>query len=138
MLSGAGCIEGAITVSYEQLVIDDEIFGMIFRAVKGIEVNEEKLAIDVIARVTNEASNFLQQLHTVKHFRQEYYPPKLSDRASRLRWRKMGSKNIVEVAREKARKILAEHQPPPLDKDVVKEIKKILKRATTTLASANA
>jgi trimethylamine:corrinoid methyltransferase-like protein len=50
----------------------------------------------------------------------------------------MGSKNIVEVAREKARKILAEHQPPPLDKDVVKKIKTILKRATTTLASASA
>jgi len=138
MLSGAGCIEGAITVSYEQLVIDDEIFGMIFRAVKGIEVDEERLAIDVIAKVTREASNFLQQMHTVKHFPEEYYLPKLSDRTSRSRWQEMGSKNIVEVAREKARKILAEHQPPPLDKDAVKEIKKILKRATTTLTSANA
>jgi trimethylamine--corrinoid protein Co-methyltransferase len=138
MLSGAGCIEGAITVSYEQLVIDDEIFGMIFRAVKGIKVDEERLAIDVIAKVAREKSNFLQQMHTLKHFRQEYYPPKLSDRTSRSRWQEMGSKNIVEVAREKARKILAEHQLPPLDKDVVKKIKKILKRATNTLVSANA
>jgi len=138
MLSGAGCIEGAITVSYEQLVIDDEIFGMIFRAVKGIKVDEERLAIDVIAKVAREESNFLQQMHTLKHFRQEYYPPKLSDRTSRSRWQEMGSKNIVKVAREKARKILAEHQPPPLDKDVVKKIKKILKRATNTLVSANA
>lgn len=138
MLSGAGCIEGAITVSYEQLVIDDEIFGMIFRAVKGIEVDEERLAINVIAKVAHEASNFLQQMHTLKHFRQEYYLPKLSDRTSRSRWQEMGSKNIVKVAREKARKILAEHQPASLDKDVVKKIKKILKRATNTLTSTNA
>ncbi len=137
MLSGAGCIEGAITASYEQLVVDDEILGMIFRAVKGIEVDEERLAIDVIAKVAHEASNFLQQMHTLKHFRQEYYPPKLSDRTSRSRWQEMGSKNIVEVAREKARKILAEHQPASLDKEVVKGIKKILKRATNTLTSAN-
>jgi trimethylamine--corrinoid protein Co-methyltransferase len=137
MLSGAGCIEGAITVSYEQLVVDDEILGMIFRAVRGVEVDEERLAIDVIAKVSHEASNFLQQTHTLKHFRQEYYPPKLSDRTSRSRWQEMGSKNIVEVAREKARKILAEHQPASLDKDVVKGIKKILKRATNTLTSAN-
>jgi trimethylamine--corrinoid protein Co-methyltransferase len=137
MLSGAGCIEGAITVSYEQLVVDDEILGMIFRAVRGVEVDEERLAIDVIAKVSHEASNFLQQKHTLKHFRQEYYPPKLSDRTSRSRWQEMGSKNIVEVAREKARKILAEHQPASLDKDVVKGIQKILKRATNTLTSAN-
>jgi len=137
MLSGAGCIEGGITASYEQLVIDDEIFGMIFRAVKGIEVDEERLAIDVIGKVAREASNFLQQMHTIKHFRQEYYLPKLSDRTSRSRWQKMGSKKIVEVAREKARKILAEHQPLPLDKDVVKKIEKILKRANNTLASVN-
>jgi trimethylamine--corrinoid protein Co-methyltransferase len=137
MLSGAGCIEGAITVSYEQLVIDDEIFGMIFRAVRGIEVDEERLAIDVIAKVAHDASNFLQEMHTLKHFRQEYYPPKLSDRTSRSRWQGMGSKNIVKVAQEKARKILAEHQPASLDKDVVKGIKKILKRATNTLTSAN-
>ncbi len=136
MLSGAGCIEGAITVSYEQLVIDDELFGMIFRAVRGIEVDEERLAIDVIAKVAHEASNFLQQMHTLKHFRQEYYSPKLSDRNSRSRWQEMGSRKIVEVAREKARKILAEHQPALLDKDVVKGIKKILKRATNTLTAA--
>jgi len=138
MLSGAGSIEGGITVSYEQLVIDDEIFGMIFRAVRGIEVDEERLAIDVIAKVARETSNFLQQMHTLKHFRQEYYLPKLSDRTARARWQEMGSKNIVEVAREKVRKILAEHRPPPLDKDVVKKIEKIVKRATKTLTSAKA
>jgi len=138
ILSGAGSIDGGITASYEQLVIDDEIFGMIFRAVKGIEVDEERLAVDVIAEVARESSNFLQQRHTLKHFRQEYYVPKLSDRTARSRWQEMGSKNIVEVAREKARKILAEHQPPPLDKDVVKKFGKILKRAINTLTSTNA
>jgi len=135
MLSGAGCVEGGITASYEQLVIDNEIFGMIFRAVKGIEVDEERLAIDVIAKVAREASNFLQQIHTLKHFRQEFYLSELSDRNPRSRWQEMGSKNIVEVAREKARKILAEHQPLPLDKDVIRKIEKILKRATKTLTS---
>jgi trimethylamine--corrinoid protein Co-methyltransferase len=135
ILSGAGSIEGGITVSYEQLVIDDEIFGMIFRAVKGIEVDEEKLATDVIAKVAREASNFLQQRHTLKHFRLEHYHPKLSDRAARSRWKEIGAKNIAEVAREQAKTILAEHHPQSLDKDVIKKIEQILKRAINTLAS---
>ncbi len=132
-LSGAGCIEGGITVSYEQLVIDNEIFEMIFRAVKGIAFDEEKLAVDVIRKVAQESSNFLQQKHTLQHFQSEYFMPKLASRVARSRWEKMGGKSIVEVAREKAKKILAEHQPPQIDEDAKKELEKILKMATQTL-----
>lgn len=132
-LSGAGCIEGGITVSYEQLVIDDEIFGMIFRAVRGIAFDEEKLAVDVITKVVSESTNFLQQKHTLKHYREEYFIPKLADRSSRSQWEKMGSKSIVEVAREKANKILAEHEPQQLDEDIIKQLKEILKEAAKDL-----
>jgi trimethylamine--corrinoid protein Co-methyltransferase len=134
-LSGAGCIESGITTSYEQLVIDDEIFGMIFRAVKGINFDEEKLAVDVIIKVVQESSNFLEQKHTLKHFQSEYFRPKLANKDARARWEKMGSKSIVEVAREKAKKILAEHQPLPLDEDAYKKVQEILKTATKTLGS---
>ena len=136
MLSGAGCIEGGITVSYEQLIIDDEIFGMIFRAVKGIDVDEERLAVDVIAKVVDESSDFLRQRHTLNYYRQEHYLPKLSDRTSRSRWQEMGSKEVVEVAREKARRMLTEHQPLRSDNGVVRKIEEILKRATKNLVRA--
>jgi len=132
-LSGAGCIEGGITTSYEQLVIDDEIFGMIFRAVRGIDFEEEKLAVDVIVKVIQESSNFLEQKHTLRHFQSEYFRPKLANKDARARWEKMGSKTVVEVAREKAKKILAEHQPLPIDKDAKKKVQEILEKATKTL-----
>jgi len=134
-LSGAGCIESGITTSYEQLVIDDEIFGMIFRAARGIDFDEEKLAVDVILKVIQESSNFLKQKHTLKHFQSEYFRPKLANKDARARWEKMGSKSVVEVAREKAKKILAEHQPLPIDEDAEKKIQEILKTATKTLGS---
>ena len=132
-LSGAGCIEGGITASYEQLVIDDEIFGMIFRAAKGIDFDEEKLGTDIIMKVAGESSNFLQQKHTLKHFRSEYFVPSLANRASRFQWEGKGSKSIVEIAREKVRRILAEHKPPSLDEDVKKQLQNILKTATKNL-----
>lgn len=124
---------GGIAVSYEQLVIDDEIFGMIFRAAEGIDVDEEKLAADVIMKVARESSNFLQQQHTLKHFRDEYYFPKLCDRSPRSRWQKMGAKNIVDIAREKAKKIIVELEPPSLDADSKKKLKDILETATKAL-----
>jgi len=134
-LSGAGCIESGITVSYEQLVIDDEIFEMIFRAVRGIDFDEEKLAVDVIMKVARESSNFLQQKHTLQYFQSEHFMPRLFNRAARARWEKMGGKSIVEVAREKAKKILTEHEPLRLDEDVKMKLKEILKEAAKTLAS---
>jgi trimethylamine--corrinoid protein Co-methyltransferase len=134
-LSGAGCIEGGITASYEQLVIDDEIFGMIFRAAKGIDLDEEKLATDIIMKVAKESSNFLQQKHTLQHFRSEYFAPSLANRASRFQWEEKGGKNIVEVAREKVKRILAEHEPPSLDENVKKQLQGILKIAAKNLAT---
>jgi trimethylamine:corrinoid methyltransferase-like protein len=47
----------------------------------------------------------------------------------------MGAKNVVEVAREKVRKILAEHEPPSLDTDTRKSLNDILKVAAKALAS---
>jgi trimethylamine--corrinoid protein Co-methyltransferase len=132
-LSGAGCMESGITVSYEQLVIDDEIFGMIFRAARGIDFDEEKLAVDVITKVVRESSNFLEQKHTLRYFQSEYFRPKLANKDARARWEKMGSKNVIEVAREKAKKILAEHHPLPIDEEAQKKIQEILKTATRTL-----
>ncbi len=132
-LSGAGCIESGITVSFEQLVIDNEIFGMIFRALKGIDFDEEKLAVDPIMKVAKESSNFLQHKHTLQHFQNEYFFPTLANRASRFQWEKKGAKSIVEVAREKVKKILAEHEPPDLDENVKKQLQEILKTATRNL-----
>jgi trimethylamine--corrinoid protein Co-methyltransferase len=134
VLSGAGCIEGGITASYEQLAIDDEVFGMIFRAAKGIDFDEEKLATDIILKVAIESSDFLQQKHTLKHFRSEYFVPSLANRSSRFQWEGKGSKNIVEVAREKVKRILAEHEPPSLDENVKKQLQNILKTATKDLS----
>jgi len=134
-LSGAGCLEGGITTSYEQLVIDDEIFAMVFRAAKGIDVSEEKLAVDEIIKVARESLNFLEERHTLNHFRSEYFRPKLANKDARDRWRKTGNKSLVELARQKVKEILDEHRPLQLEEDVKKKVDKIVKTATKTLAS---
>ncbi|MEM2889715.1 MAG: trimethylamine methyltransferase family protein [Candidatus Bathyarchaeia archaeon] len=132
-LSGAGCIESGITVSYEQIIIDDEILSMIFRAIKGVDFDEEKLAVDLIMKVACESTNFLQQRHTLQHFRSEYFLPRLASRFPRSRWEKMGGKSIVEVAREKVKKILAEHKPPHLDENIKNKLEETVKTAAKNL-----
>ncbi|MBC7219412.1 MAG: trimethylamine methyltransferase family protein [Hadesarchaea archaeon] len=116
-----GTLESARTISLEQLVIDDEICGMIYRVLKGIKVDEETLAYDVIAKV-GPGGHYLDQMHTLKYLMEEQYFPKISDRETRENWEKAGSKDLWQVAREKVREILKKHEPDPLDKEVEKQL----------------
>jgi trimethylamine--corrinoid protein Co-methyltransferase len=102
----AGLIEFALTMSYEKLVIDNEILGMIMRAVKGIEVNDETLAFDVMKKV-GPGGHFVSSKHTRSHMRQEHYIPTLSSREFRERWEEQGSKDTFMRAREQVEEILA-------------------------------
>lgn len=122
----AGLLEFAMTVSYEQYVIDDEIIGMALRAVRGIEVNEDTLAYEVIKKV-GPGGNYLSEPHTVRHMRSEFFYPKVADRRNRARWEAGGATDARERARTIARELLAEHRPEPVPDDVVAEIREKVK-----------
>ena len=51
ILHAAGIIDGYATTSYEKMMIDDEIIGMLRRIDRGVTVNEDTLAFDVIKEV---------------------------------------------------------------------------------------
>jgi len=48
---------------------------------------------------------------------------------TRAKWVEDGSKSLVELAREKARAILAEHQPAPMDEATLESLKELVKTA---------
>ncbi len=118
----AGFLEFCNTLSFEQMVIDDEIIGMCMRAVKGIAVSEDTLAEEVIKRVGS-GGNFLTEPHTLEHFRSELFFPSLSDRQNRRTWEKEGSRDTFARAQERVRHILAEHVPLPINEKVITKIR---------------
>lgn len=124
--NAAGMLESTTTVAYEQYVIDNEIIGMAMRALQGIEVNEDTLALKVIDKV-GPGGNYLAETHTVKHMRSELFFPKVSDRSLREEWISKGGKDARERAREIAKNILAEHKPLPIPSDIDKKIRSKIK-----------
>jgi len=119
----AGYLESAITVAYEQYVIDNEIIGMVMRALRGIEVNEDTLALDVIDKVGS-GGNFLTEGHTVSHMRSEFFFPKVSDRSKREKWLSEGSKDARERAKGIAKDILDKHKPLAIPSEIRERIEK--------------
>ena len=133
ILSGAGGIESGVTSSREQLVIDNEIFALLFRSARGIEVNPETLATELIEKI-GPGGHYLSESHTRKYYLTEHYLPKLSDRRTRADWEKDGSKDLVHSASEKVQEILKEHSVEPLDGDIERELDVILSQADKELA----
>jgi trimethylamine--corrinoid protein Co-methyltransferase len=124
--NAAGTLESTLTASYEQTVIDNEICGMVSRALRGVEISDETLAIDVIEDV-GPGGQYLDQRHTLEYLRKEHYLPMIVSRERMERWERAGSKDLREVAREEAKRILKEHRPEPLDRGVEEDLKKIVK-----------
>ena len=120
ILYDGGLIEDAKTLSYEAMVIANEMAGMVLRTLKGIEVNEETLARHVIHKV-GPGGNFLSERHTLEHLRKEIFISEILD--------KPRVKDIREAAKRKAKELLSTHQPEPLDKSVREELRRIVKEA---------
>jgi trimethylamine---corrinoid protein Co-methyltransferase len=115
--------------SLYQLVMCDEIIGMVKRFMRGIEVTDETLAVDVIDRV-GPGGHHLADEHTMKHFKTETWFPTLINRMRYDEWKNStGSATMGDRVAVKMRDILKNHEVPALPADVLKQIDDIVKKA---------
>lgn len=121
-----GTMEGALTVSKESLVLDNEIIGAVYRALEGVDVSSATLALNVIDGV-GPGGHFLSQRHTMQFLEREHFIPDLSDRQTRENWQLRGGKNMLQTAHEEVQRILAEHEVDPLPADVDAELESIVR-----------
>jgi trimethylamine--corrinoid protein Co-methyltransferase len=121
ILYGVGLIDEAKTLSYEEMVVGDEVAGMLLRALRGVEISEEALAEEVIEKA-GPGGNFLFDKHTLRNVRKELFVPELIDKP-RL-------EDVRRSAKEKARRVISTHKPEPLGEGVKEELRKIIKEAS--------
>jgi trimethylamine--corrinoid protein Co-methyltransferase len=123
MLLGVGLLHGSRIWSYEQMLMDCEIYDIVYNMMKGIVVDDETLALETVHNV-GPHGNFLAQKHTRKHMR-ELWNPKYLDRRPYEVWLEKGD-NAPDWARAKATEIYTNHQPEPLDPKISQEFSRII------------
>lgn len=123
-----GYTESAMTGSVFQLAMMDEAIGYARRITRGIEVNEETLAVDVINDV-GPNGHFLREQHTRSHYKSEYWYPNLCDRKNYEEWEEMGKKPMRDRVVSRVHDILATHQPSPIKPETEKVIAEVLAAA---------
>ncbi len=124
-LSGAnlvhdhGFLDHSALISPHYLVLIDEVLSMVNQYMRGIPVNADTLALDVIDRV-GPGGHYLEEEHTMRHFRNVWYSD-LFDRSNFDKWREQGSICFTERLREKTRKLM-DHHAEPLPAEIIREM----------------
>lgn len=122
---GASCLE--------MMVVDNEILNDVERLMRGIQVDEEHLALDVIDKV-GPMGNFLAQPHTMNHLRKgEMRISDFWDKRTGEKLRGEGTHDIRDEARVRTRKLLKDHVPEPLDRDVLGDMGVVVRKAAKVL-----
>ncbi len=133
-LSGAtlvhdvGFLDNTDTGSLEMLVMTDEIIAMTRRIMRGIEVSDDTLMLDLIDQV-GPAGDFMSAEETARRCRQEIWVPRLMDRQRWVNWQAAGASTMHERVRARVRHILTTHTPPPLPPGAAEQIEAVLRAA---------
>ncbi len=128
MIHDIGYIESGLTSSPEMMVASDEIIDMVKRILRGIPVDDESMALDVINEI-GPGGHFLQHDHTYQRFKKEIWKPKMIDRQNWENWELTGSKTYQQRVRERVIEILEADTAPLLDEPMYKELHRICELA---------
>ena len=132
LIHDVGYLGAGMICSPEMLVMGDEICGMTRHFLRGIEINTETLATEAIDEV-GPGGNFVQSLHTFKHFKNETWFPSLMKRNYQDKWVKKGKPSTQDSVREKLTNIIDTHQPIPLGSHERSELKRLRKEGEEVL-----
>ncbi len=121
----SGMMASLLGVSFEAMVIDNEMLSQVYRVLRGIEVNEETLGFDAIEQAVFGEGHFLGSQHTMDAMQRDYFwPSTLTDRAQPPVWEEEGAKDMWQRASVKAREILHAHKPEYLSSEADIAIRK--------------
>jgi len=123
----AGSLESSLTVSFEKLVLDDEVCGAVDRILRGFTVDSSAMAMETIKAV-GYSGPYLSQPHTLMHFKTEHFVPRLFNRRPRKGRMDKFSPDTLRRANERASELLKSHVVPPLEEDVDKELNRMFER----------
>ena len=126
IIHDVGFMDSGLQYSFQVLAVCNDILGFLRASTRGVEVNDETLAIDVVEEL-GPTGNYMGHDHTMRHYKEPFYS-RLADKNPYSVWMKRGGKTMEQRAAEQVDEILADHQPEPLPEEVQQALKAIVQR----------
>ena len=118
-----GIVGSLVAQSFEGMVIDNDLIGNVQRVLRGIEVTDETLSMDVIKETVYGQGHFLGSKQTLDLMNSEYLYPEVADRRTPGEWGEMGRKTLYEQAHERVGEMLSDYYPNYIGPDADKRIR---------------
>ena len=132
LIHDVGYMDNGMVCSTAQLILGNENIGMTKRFIRGIEVNTETLARELIENV-GPGGHFLDQNHTYDHFKNEFWVPGLMTRLAYEDWQNQGAKDMATRIQEKLEDIVKNHEAPSLPDKTLTALKAIRQKGEKEL-----
>jgi trimethylamine--corrinoid protein Co-methyltransferase len=124
IIFGAGGLETGLTLDFAKLVLDHECIGNIQRMLRGVNLSDEELALDLQEKMGPGAS-YMTTRHTLAHCR-SFSKGDLFNRETIGTWSKRQDRTLVDDAYDRARSLLESHKPAPLSEKVLNSMNEIV------------
>ncbi len=125
-ISGPGMLDFESCLSLEKLVVDNEICGMVFRLIAGIEPREDFPALGIFQELLQEKHLLISE-HTRRYLEKEhFFPGPVIDRASRSRWEQEGALTLEQRTHREVERLLESYEPSDLPEDIKKDLVKLM------------
>ncbi len=121
----AGMHASLLGFCLESLVLGDDLLGQAMRCVRGIEVTNDSVNLEIIKDTClNGPGHYLGSDQTLSLMETEYIYPQLGDRTSPKEWDELGKPDLIQKAIERKEAILAKPSsarfPPNVDLNIRK------------------
>jgi trimethylamine--corrinoid protein Co-methyltransferase len=118
VFESAGMLGSLLVCSPEMMVIDNDLLGAANRSLRGIDVSDDALSVDVIKDVISGAGHFLGHPQTLRLMERDYVYPAVGDRLSPDDWMDAGALSAADRAHSCVEKTLATHFPRHVSTEV--------------------
>ena len=117
MAHGIGWLESGLTFSFEKAIMDAEMLRMMQAFVAPMDLSDEALGVDAIARV-GPGGHFFADPMTLERYETAFWEPMLSDWSPYDGWIEAGARDAMARAGDIATRLLQEFEPPAMDADI--------------------
>jgi trimethylamine--corrinoid protein Co-methyltransferase len=136
ILHSAGFLDGLLSMSYEKFVMDTDFCGALHAYLKGVEFDDNALAMDAFQEV-GPGSHFLGSQHTLRNYQTAFWDSELSDNEPFEKWSdEGGSTDMATRANRKWKRTLEAYVAPPLDAAIDEELQAFMSRRKGEMADA--
>ncbi|MFA5895772.1 MAG: trimethylamine methyltransferase family protein [Thermoplasmata archaeon] len=129
LITGTGSVDTNSTMSLEQLILDDDLVEYARRVIEPVRVGPETIHLEMLSRL-GPGGNFLKEKHTLLHFREALWSPKILLRDGYVEGDPAEAR-ARSRARAKARELLRQHEPAPLDADIRRDIRALIPKVSS-------